>query len=250
MIKYNFKNKNTAAVLMIIFGVLLVFLIVWLGMDINNKLNESENTITVSATSEVYAKPDLALTTFSVVTEAKTVGEAMQENTAKMNAVTAFVKSQGVEDKDIKTTNFNISPRYEWNEEWRNRTLVGYEVSQSLQVKIRDLTKVGAIIQGATESGANEVGSLQFTIDNEDVLKEEARAKAIEEAKTKAKILAERLDIRLVKIISFSENGVVPMPYYTATSKEALGVGGGAIPDIQTGENKISVSVFLTYQIK
>ena len=237
-------------VLIIALVVLSGFLTVWLGTDINNKLDKSENTIKVSATSDVFAKPDLALSTFSVLSEAKTVGEAMQDNAAKMNAVIAFVKSQGVDDKDIKTTNFSVSPRYEWREKTGERVSVGYEVSQSLQVKIRDLAKIGDIIQGATEAGANEVGNLQFTIDNEDALKEEARNKAIEEAKTKAKNLAEKLGISLVKIISFSESGDYPMPYYVPTSKEALGIGGGATPDIQPGENKISVTVSLIYQIK
>jgi len=252
MINCNFENKK--AILITIVAVLLISLIVWVSVDIANKIRAggnmpAANTLIVSATNDVYAKPDLALTTFSVVTEAKTVELAMQDNAAKMNAVIASVKSQGVEDKDLKTTNFNISPRYEWDKEWRNRTLVGYEVSQSLQVKIRDLTKIGDIIQGATGAGANEVGNLQFTIDNEDALKEEARNKAIDEAKTKAKNLAEKLGIRLVKIISFSESGSFPVPYYMASAKEASGMGGGA-PDIQTGENKISVTVSLTYQIK
>jgi len=243
MIKYN-------TVLITVVVVLSAFLVVWLGTDINNKLSKSENVITVSASSEVYAKPDLALTVFSVVSEAKTVGEAVQDNAAKMNAVIASVKSQGVEDKDLKTTNFNISPRYEWDKEWRNRTLVGYEVNQSLQVKMRDLTKVGDIIQGASSAGANELGDLQFTIDNEDLLKEEARNKAIEEAKSKAKALSEKLGIKLVKIISFSESGDYPVPYYAASAKEVSGMGGAVAPDIQTGENKISSTVSLTYQIK
>lgn len=233
---------------------------VWLGIDIKNRLDESENVISVSATSEVYAQPDLALTSFSVLTEAKTVGEAMEENTTRMNDVIAFVKSEGVEDKDLKTTNFSISPRYEWYEAGAcstyycpsgQRVLVGYEVSQSLQVKMRDLAKIGDIIQGATESGANDVGSLSFTIDNEDSLKEEARTKAIAEAKAKAEALADQLGIRLVRITSFSETGDMPV-YYPSTMKssEALGMGGGATPDIQTGENKISVTVYLTYQIR
>lgn len=248
--RFDTSFLTTTSGLFVFLILLSVSLIVWLGIDINNRLGESENVITVSATSEVYAKPDLALTTFSVVTEAKTVGGAMQENTANMNAVIAFVKTQGVEDKDLKTANFNISPHYEWYDEGRRRVLAGYEVSQSLQVKMRDLTKVGDIIQGATTAGANDVGNLQFTIDNEDALKEEARDKAIEEAKIKAKTLAKELDIRLVKIISFSESGNFPVPYYTASSKETLGMGGAVAPDIQTGENKISVSVSLTYQIK
>lgn len=257
MLKYNFENKKITAVLITAAGILLISLIAWVGVDVFNKIKTisnapAANTITISATSEVYAKPDLAITTFSVVTEAKTVGKAMQDNATKMNEVIAFVKSQGVEEKDLKTTNFNVSPRYEWDEEWRNRTLVGYEVTQSLQVKMRDLAKIGDIIQGATDAGANEMGDLQFTIDNEDSLKEEVRAKAIEEAKTKAKTLAGQLGIKLVKIISFSENGVMPIYYpMTAKSSEALGMGGGTTaPDIQTGENKITVTVSLTYQIR
>jgi len=246
---YEFLGKCKCAA--ILPAILVILAAVWLGVDICNKTSESDNVITVSATSEVYAKPDLALTTFSVVTEAKTVAEAMQENTAKMNAVTVFVKSQGVEEKDLKTANFSISPRYEWREETGERVLVGYEVSQSLQVKIRDLARIGDIVQGATEAGANQVSDLQFTIDNEDVLKEEARTQAIDEAKIKAKNLAAALDIRLIKIINFSENGEFPIAYYygAESAKTASGLGGGA-PDIQTGENKISVTVSLTYQIR
>lgn len=246
---YNLNSLNKCKYAAVLPAVLIILAAAWLSVDIYNKINKSDNVVTVSATSEVYAKSDLALTTFSVVTDAKTVGEAMQENTDKMNAVTAFVKNQGVEDKDLQTTNFNISPRYEWVEKTGQRILAGYEVSQSLQIKIRDLTKVGDIIQGATGAGANEIGNLQFIIDNEDALREEARNKAIVEAKNKAKVLAENLGIRLIKIVDFNENGVYPVPYYTSMAKEALGMGGAA-PDIQIGENKISSTVTLTYQIK
>lgn len=239
-------NCKYAAILPV---VLVILAAGWLGVDIYNKTSESENVITVSATNDVFAKPDLALTVFSVLSEAKTVSGVMQDNTAKMNAIIAFVKDRGVEDKDVKTTGFNISPRYEWREKTGERVLAGYEVSQSLQVKMRDLTKIGDIIQGATEAGANDVGNLQFTVDNEDALKEEARAKAIKEAKNKAETLAGQLGIRLVKIINFSESGDFPMPYYIASVKEGSGMGGGA-PDIQTGENKISVTVSLTYRIR
>ena len=219
-----------------VIAILLVSLIVWVSVDVFNKIKTggnvpAANTITVSATSDVYAKPDLALTTFSVLSEAKTVAQAMSENSAKMNAVIGSVKSQGVEGKDLKTVNFNISPRYEWENPAcaysycpsGKRILAGYDVTQSLEVKIRDLDKIGGIIQGATEAGANEVGNLQFTIDNEDALKEEARNQAIEEAKTKAKNLAAKLDMRLVKIINFSESGSFPVPYYMASAKEASG---------------------------
>jgi len=257
--KFDFNFFTTTRGLFVFLVLLSASAVVWLGIDMNNRLDESENVITVSATSEVYAKPDLALSVFSVLSEAKTVAEALEDNTTKMNAIIAFVKGQGVEEKDIKTTNFNVSPRYEWYESRSctssycpsgERVLIGYEVSQSLQVKIRDLAKVGDIIEGAAEAGANQIGELQFTIDNEDLLKEEARGKAIEEAKAKADSLADQLGIRLIKITHFSESGETPTYYPSYAKSEALGMGGGADVSIETGENKISVTVTLTYQIR
>ena len=248
------ENKCLVAGLIVIISVFLVALFCSTVIDIKDKIQKSENTITVSDTGTVYTKPDLALATASVVTEKKTVAEALQENTKKMNAVIDFVKGQGVEEKDLKTVNFNISPRYEWyeaNELYPSgrRVLVGYEVSQSLQIKIRDMEKIGAIIQGATDEGANEIGDLQFTIDEEDVLKAQARAEAISKAKAKAEELAKQLGVKLIRISNFSESGTVP--YYFALEKAVPSeMGGSATPQIETGENKIEVAVSITYEIR
>jgi len=251
------KCKCLGAALLVIVSVFLITLIVSKAIDIRDKIQITGNTITVSDTGEVYAKPDLALTTFSVITEAKTVAEAMSENTKKMNAVIDFVKGQGVEDKDVKTTSFNIYPRYEYQKVETEiypyppgkRVLVGYEVTQSLEVKIRDMTKIGDIIQGATDAGANQVGDLQFTIDKQDELKKEARTQAIEKAKTKAKELTDQLGVKLVRIINFSESSVIPYYYGLEKAAAPSGVGGGA-PQIETGENKIEVTVTITYEIR
>jgi len=241
----NIKNKHS--LLTSVFIVFLVSLIIWVGVDINHKVKKGENTISVTGTGEVYAKPDLALTSFSVLTEAKTVIEALTENTEKMNAVIAFVKNENVEEKDIKTTGFNIYPRYEWEEKSGKRTLVGYEVSQTLQVKIRGMAKIGTIVQGTTEQGANQVSDLQFTIDDEDGLKKQAREEAIEKAKTKAKELASQLGVKLGKVVEFSESGV--FPWYYAMEKAPAAMGGGEELQIETGENKIEVTVTITYEI-
>lgn len=257
------KNKILFTGLLIILAVFLLALTVSTIVGIQNKIKEgkyigqeieTKNTITVSDKGEVYAKPDLAITTFSVVIEKKTVAEAIKENAKKMNAVIDFIKEQGVEDKDLKTVNFNISPRYEWYDTIQfypqgRRVLVGYEVQQSLEVKIRDMEKIGDIIQGATDAGANEVGDLQFTIDNQDELKKQARGQAIEKAKNKAEELASQLGVRLVRIVNFSESGVIP--YYYGLEK-AAGIGGGEeapAPAIETGENKIEITVSITYEI-
>jgi len=225
----------------------------YIGQDI-----ESQNTITVSATGEISARPDLAIISFSVVTEAVTVSEAMEENSSKMNQIIAFAKEQGIEEKDLKTIGFNIYPRYEWRKQgvyWPypegERALVGYEINQTLQVKIRDMEKIGVIIQGATNLGVNQLGNLSFSIDNEDGLKEQAREQAIDEAKAKAKELASQLGVRLIKITNFSESGYSPVPRYDSYAKSAVGMGGGeAPPEIATGENEISITVSITYEIR
>jgi len=262
------KNKNLFAGLIIVLIVFLASLIVLTGVNIVNHIKEGKyigqgievkNTISVSGKGEIYAKPDLALITFSVKNEAKEVSEAMRKNTEKMNAVISFIKEQGVEEKDLKTTSFNIYPRYEYRKDEREgyfypqgkRVLVGYEVIQSLQVKIRDLTKIGAILEGATSKGANLVGNLQFTIDKQEELKAKAREEAIKRAKDKAKEIASQLGVRLLRITSFRETTSVPR-YYRGL-KEVVGMGGGEEviqPQIEAGENKIEVNVSITYEIR
>lgn len=247
-------KKGVFAGLIGVATLLLLALAVSTVIGIVEKLNTTENSITVSGTGEVYAKPDLAITYFSVVTEDKTVAKALSTNTENMNAVIQSMKNLGVEDKDLKTTNFSIYPKYEWVEATYyypngQRNLVGYEVTQSLEVKIRDLDKIANLLQAGADAGSNQVGSLQFTIENSDDLKAQAREIAITEAKDKAKLLASQLDVRLVEITSFYESGSNPI-FYTSAKADSSMESGGSAPQIETGENKIEINVSITYKIK
>lgn len=258
------KKKALLTAFVILLNIFLAVLIVSIMVDIQNKIKtgkyigqeiETRNTITISDIGEIYAKPDLALISFSVRTDAKTVAGAMNENTEKMNRVIDFAKKEGVEEKDLKTTSFNIYPRYEWFKETGippypegKRVLVGYEITQNLQVKIRDMKKIGKIIEGATTAGANQVGNLQFTIDKQDELKAEARKQAIDKAKIKAKELASQLGVKLVRITNFSESSALPR-YYGLGLEKMAGIGEAEAPQIETGENKITVTVTITYEI-
>ncbi len=219
----------------------------YIGRDI-----EQQSTISVSATGEVYVKPDLGVMSFSVVTEKETVESALAENTEKMNKVISEIKNQGVEEKDLKTTSFNIYPRYEYKREQTllpsgERVLAGYEVIQRIEVKIRDLEKTGDIVATATEAGANQAGQLRFTVENEDEPRNEARKQAIDKAKEKAELLASQLGVDLAKIKSFSED-ISNYPVFWAERGDAVGLGGGS-PEIETGENKIETSVTIVYEI-
>lgn len=262
------EHKPLLKLLVLILTVFLLVLTVSFLVGIVNKIKEGKyigrgtsltNIITVNGVGEVYTKPDLALIDFSVITEAKTVAEALNANSKTMNEVINFIKSQGVEDKDLKTTSFNIYPRYEYEEsslvypyKEGKRVLVAYEASQTLEVKVRELSKVGSIIEGASSKGANQTGDLRFTVDNQDEFKNQARGQAIEKAKDKANKLVQQLGVKLVRITNFYEGSDFYPYYYDSRAlslEEGIG-GGGEVPQIETGENKITVNVSITYEIE
>ena len=157
-----------------------------------------------------------------------------------------FLKSSGIEEKDVKTTNYSITPVYDYTE--HKQTLRGYQVSQNLEVKIRDLTKSGDIIAGGAENGANLVGGLSFTIDDPEALKEQAREQAIKNAQEKAGKLASSLRVKIGKLIDYSE-GTTPIPVFYRGMAEGIG-GAAPSPQIPTGQNEIIVDVSLTFEIR
>lgn len=211
----------------------------YIGADVAFK-----NTISARGEGKVYTKPDIAVLNLSVVTEGRNIKDVQDENSEKMNGVIAFLKEFNVEEKDIKTTNYRLYPRYDY-ENRRIPQIIGYEITQTLEVKVRDLEKIGDILEQSVSAGVNQVGSLRFAVDKDEELKERARSLAIKDAKDKAKKLASNLGVRLLKISGFDEGTSFDYPIY-----RELGIGGaGESPDIQVGENEIIVNVTLIYEI-
>lgn len=227
-----------------ILSLLLLFLTVYTGMLIVEKGGYSgeERSITVSAEGEAFGKPDVAIIRISVKTENETVDKALEENNRKANSVINFLKEETIEEKDIKTVSFNIYPRYDYDEE-RNRSLRGYEVFQSLEVKIRDIAKAGSIVEGATEAGANQIGGLVFSIENEEELKAQAREEAIRKAKEKAEEITSRLGVKIERILSFSESSSGRL------YREAADLGYSSL-QLEPGENKIVTNVSIVFEIR
>jgi len=156
----------------------------------------------------------------------------------------------GIASEDMQTTNYNIYPQYNYTSE-EGRILEGYEVSQSVSVKIRDLEKANQVIALAGEVGANSVSGLQFTIDDREVYLEEARMEALKKVYTKAQALSQALGVRIVSIVSYGEyetsGDVSPYMY----DKSAYGMGGAeATPDIQSGSMDVEMSVNITFEIR
>ena len=153
--------------------------------------------ISVSADDKVSASPDIAVTSFGVQTGRQpTVKAAMELLTKSMTKVLAAVKAAGLEDKDITTESFWLSPVFDYVN--GSQLPRGYEAHQSLSVKIRDLDKIGDVLSAATAAGANQGGGISFSIDKPDVLQGQARAKAIVKARAKAQELADELGMSTV----------------------------------------------------
>jgi len=215
------------------------------------------NTVSFNGEGKVTSKPDIAVVDLSIVTDAKTSKAAQDDNSKKSTKLTEFLKSQGIDEKDIKTSSYNIQPQYSYpvypyDKMTERPQIIGYQVNQTLEVKIRNLEKVDAVLDGVVATGVNQVYGLRFSIEEPEKLMEEARQKAITDAKEKADALEDQLGIRLGRIINFSEsgNGSIPPFYYDkAMSLEGRG-GGGDVPSVQIGENEIIVNVSITYQIK
>lgn len=207
------------------------------------------NTISFSGEGKVVAKPDIAKIQLSIVTQALTSKVAQDDNSKKSKAITGYLKKENIEDRDIKTTSYNIYPQYKYPQFGSQPQIIGYQVNQSLEIKIRNLDNVSNILDGVVTAGANQISGLSFEIDNPDALKAEARAKAIADAKKKASELQSQVGISLGKIVNFSENtGGYPVPIMYGAKSLDSGLGGG--PSVPAGENEITVNVTLTYQIK
>ena len=207
-------------------------------------------SITISGEGKVTAKPDIGQISLGVQTEKLKVVDAQKENTDKVNALTKALKDFGIKDEDIQTLQYTIYPQYEWTN--NKQQLKGYNVNQTVAVKVRDLDKIGPIIESAGRIGVNQIGDLNFTIDDPEKLRQQAREKALDNAKQKAEALAKIAGSRLGKVISFSEDNVGggPYPMYKDLSLDIGGRGGAeSAPAIQPGSQDIIINATVTYEL-
>lgn len=206
--------------------------------------------ITVSGEGKTSIAPDLATITFSVVSQGTKPDDIAKANIEKINKATAFVKEQGVKAEDIQTAGYNLSPRYKYDKDSGESSISGYELSQSVTVKIRALDKAGAIVGGLTGVGINQIGGLTYSIEKPEAQRVRAREEAFANAREKAVQMADANGVRLVRVISFTEQptGSYPPIYYGAM--ESKGMGGAPTPDFQAGSQDVTIDVSVTYEIR
>ena len=248
--------KYLQIIIAVFAGIATIFVAVltWNAIETHGTIGrpaDVRDTITINGEGTVTSQPDIARMQIGVITEAKQVADAQAQNTEKTNAIIKSFSSFGIEEKDIQTSNYQINPRYDYNDGRQN--LRGYQVSQTVSVKIRDLSKIGDVLARAGELGANQVQGVTFDIDEPTELEREARDKAIADAKEKAEALGRSLGIRLGNVIGFYESGSGgdPVPMYRAYAEDsAMGIGGAEAPSIQAGTYDVIKNVSLTFEIK
>lgn len=247
--KFDLSNRFYTLIAIIVAG-LIIYLLGNLAYHFASLPENAPQDLMVSGEGKAYIKPDIAILTLGLRTEGAKSVNVVQQNNAKMNDIIQAVKDLGIDEKDIKTTLYNLSPLYNYTEA-KGRIFQGYSLDQQITVKVRDFDKISDVLDKATSKGATNVSDLQFTLDNPETAKAEARQKAIDQAKQKAADMAKSAGLRIMRLVNISENyNNYPQPVY--------GMGGAAMeksissiaPRIETGQQEIDVTVNLTYRVR
>jgi hypothetical protein len=220
-------------------------------LDVLNLPVFQPREITISGEGKVFAAPDVAVITLGVTNEcgdSETIPVMIGKNAETMNKILKDIKDLGIEEKDIKTTQYSLTPRYEYNERTGERVFKGYTMEQDVQVKIRDFKKIGSVLSAGTNNGATLVGNLYFSIDEPEKVRQEARGEAIAQAKTKAESIAKASGLKLGKVLNVNESYY---PYYGGgVTMEKSAAEIAPAPEIQPGQQEVSITVYITYRLK
>lgn len=203
--------------------------------------------ISVEGTGKAYVTPDIAKINLGVNTTGKTSEETLAENTKKINNIMDALEGLGIAKKDIKTTSYYLNPNWQYTEK-KGSYQDGYILDQTLEVTVRDFSKTGDVISKTSAVGANVVGGVNFTVEDRETAKTEARAKAIANAKTKAEQVAGQTSLKLGRVLSF---------YEFENSPDYYGKGGGLTmeaslpepPSLEPGQQEVSLTVTLSYRV-
>ena len=207
---------------------------------------ERVRTIDVVGTGQVRGTPDVLSLTLGVGTRDKSAGTALTHNSELTSRLIGVLRDAGVDEKDIQTANLSISPVYDDDGE----NVIGYGVSTTVDVQIRDLGKAGQIVDAAAEAAGDEivVNSLYFSFDDNSDLVAQARAEAVKRARSQAEQLAKAAGVELGDVITMSESTSSEGPVLDAAPKAATAEDAGSVP-IQPGSESLAVQVSMSFKI-
>ncbi len=238
------KNKFIFAIALLVLGSILA---ACGPSNITVQTQPAERTITVSGTGKVTLTPDIAYISIGVNTQNASAKDAVSQNTTQAQAVIAVIKKAGIADKDIQTTDFSIYPQQQYD---NNGKLTGvlYVVNNSVYVTVRDLTKLGSLLDQVVQSGANNINSITFDVADKTDALSQARKAAVAEAAKQAGELTSATGVKLgdVQTISYADT----TPPITLNAPRAMDVAGGGNVPIQSGSMQISTTVTIVYGLK
>jgi hypothetical protein len=217
--------------------------------SITNVTTNKSEAFTVTGVGTISVRPDIAIVDVGVQATGTTVKDVQDNLNKNINAVSAAIKKLGIDDKDIKTSNYTMNPSYDYTAGIQRIT--GYQASSNVTIKVRKIENANSIVDAATTAGANSVGGISFDVDDKTKAEDEARKLAVAEAKAKAGQAATTAGFTLGKIINYQEstggNRIYPM-YAKADSMPVT--GGGAPTELNTGSTDIVLTVTLSYEVK
>ncbi len=209
----------------------------------------SGTRLDVAATGEVTRVPDVAVISTGVVTRAATATAAIQQNANRMQRVRAALKRAGIEDKDIQTSSISLNPEYNYQQN-KPPVLTGYTASNQVSVRFRDIGDTGKILDALVAEGANQISGPNLTIDKPEQALDEARLKAIANGRARADLYARALGMRVVRLLSVSESGAQPVPPPMPMYARAEAMSADASTKIDPGEQKVQVSVSMSFELQ
>lgn len=201
--------------------------------------------LSVSAQAEARRAPDVATVSAGVVTQAADANAAMRANAEQMQKVMAAIRTAGIAERDVQTSGINLNPQYRYADN-QPPAITGYQASNTVNLKVRDLGKLGKVLDALVASGANQVNGPGFEIDQPDAVQDEARRAALEKAQARATMYAKALGLRVRRIVSISEGGGFqpPMPMLRMAAMEKA-----ADTAVSPGENSVSASLDVVFEL-
>lgn len=206
----------------------------------------NQRTLTLSATGSVNVRPDTAHITVGVISEAENAREALDQNNSAMTEVIDALKEKDIASRDIQTTNFAVHPRYKHFNDGQPSVISGYRVVNSVRITVRDIARLGEVLDKVVSFGSNQIGGISFSVSDTSALMDEARTKAIAAARERAELYAEAAGAEIGKVLQIEEvtSDAGPEPRY-----RALAAKSEAEVPIEAGESEISVRVRVVWAL-
>lgn len=249
--------QGVLSLFLLVVAVLLVYSVFW--GPLSDLGGYPSRTVSVTSSGKAVAKPDVALVSFSIVTEGQDSKAVIDNGNKKMNPVVSYLKEQGIDAKDIQTTEYNLQPVYTQPSRYDVSfvpSIAKYTLTQTVRVKIRDFSKISEIMGNLAPLGVNKFNNISFSVDDDEQFLSEARAEAFAKAREKAETMARQGGFRIGRVVSVNEYGTTPSVYneYRKISSSVVGMGGdmqAPMPAaIEPGSSDLTVQVTIVYEIR